>query len=364
MRMRGLKLPMGIVMSLILMVMAGCGGSANSTGAAAQKQPEAQTAATTTPEKKADVPLVATKVAPGPDGSIVFMQAFVAEGLGSYKKNGLDVTMMPTDGGSNAFKALMSGEADFALLASDHAIKNRASGADLVIVGYLTRYPGLVFVVKKDLEGKVKSLADLKGKRVGVSSIGGGTHGATLALLEKLGMKQDDVEVIATKDKLVDMWDKGEIVAAMHSSPFTDQLVQDGKAFILYDLRTKKDTNFLYDSDYPLGVVVTRQDVIEKKPELVQKMLQSIMDANNFIKTATPEQILGKLPERMTKTMDAKLYTTVIKANLEGLTLDAKVQQKDLETVIASMRKLKLIPAEAQIDASKLVNLSFVDKTK
>lgn len=356
---------LSILLALSLLLVAGCGGSSSSKNPSPAVPNKEAAPAPAPPAQEANKALTPVKVAPGPDGSIIYMSAFLAEGLGTYKKNGLDVTILNTDGGNAASKALMSGEADFALMASDHVVKNRVNGAELVITGYMTRFPGLVFIVQKSLEGKVKSLKDLKGMKVGVSSIGGGTEGATRSYMEKLGMRPEDLEIIAVKDKLIEKWDKGEVAAAMHVSPMTDQLVQDGKAFVLYDLRKEKDTHALYDgSDYPLAVIVTRQDIIDRKPEVVERFMRSILEANQFIARASPEELMAKFPARYTQGYDKKLYIAMIRDNLEQITLDATVSPSGLETVVKSMRKLKLIPADASLNINSLVNLSFVEAAR
>ena len=345
-----------ILMALVLALTVGCGGAETKTPAPAApaKQPEAAAPAPA-PIEKASV-----TVAPGPKGGVLWLSEMVAEGTGAFKDQNIDITVLPTPGGNEAAKALMAGEADFALLAFDHVLKNRAQGADLVVVGFLTKDPGLIMVVQNELKGKVQSIKDLKGQKIGVSSLGGGTHMAVLSLLKKAGMEPTDVEFVAAKDKLGQMWDAKQISAAMHVDPQITELVGNDKAWILYDFRKSKDTVDLYGTEYPLGTLVTRQEIIEKKPELVQRMVNAVLAANKFIATHSAAEVAAKVPAEYKG--DSKLYDQMAKENIEGLAPTLQVSRDSMETVLKELRDKKVIPADSNVDINSSINMTFVSK--
>jgi NitT/TauT family transport system substrate-binding protein len=337
-----------------LLVAAGCGTPAKSPEA---KGPAVQDKA---PAQGTDVQRTAVRIAPGPKGGVLWLPEMVAEGLGTFREQGIDLTVLPTTGGNEAAKALMSGDAEFALLAFDHALKNRVQGSDLVVVGFLTKNPGLIMIVQNDLKGQVKSVKDLKGKKVGVSSLGGGTHMAVLSLMKQAGMEEKEIEFVAAKDKLKEMWESKQIAAAMHVDPQITELVGANKAWILYDLRKTKDTTALYGTEYPLGTLVTRQEILQKNPEMVQRVVNAILSANAYIRSHTPEEVADKVPSEY-KT-DPALYETMVAQNMEGLSLTGTVSKESMNTVLQELRQKKVIPADAAIDLSSAVNLSFVEK--
>jgi NitT/TauT family transport system substrate-binding protein len=340
------------IMSLLL-ILVGCSN--------ASKAPEPSNPTTpTTPPVTVPAKSWSVKLAPGPKGGVLFLSEMVAEGLGGFKDQGINLSVLNTPGGNEAAKALMSGEADFATLALDHVLKNRAQGADLVVVAFLTKNPALTMIVQPDLQGKVKSIKDLKGMKVGVSSLGGGTHLAVLSLMKQAGMNPTDIEFVAAKDKLADMWGAKQISAAMHVDPQITDLVGANKAWILYDLRTDKDTLALYGTEYPLGTLVTRQEVIQKDPELVQRMVNAILAANSYIKTHKPSEIAAKVPAEYKG--DSKLYEQMVEKNIEGLSLTGSVSQAGMETVLKELHGNKVIPADATVDINTSINMSFVAK--
>jgi len=357
MRNRSKWLALCLVFTLI--ALAGCGGSGAAKKTEAPAPAAAPKTATETPPTS-PVKTMSTSLAPGPWGGVLWLPEMVAEGIGSFKTQGIDLKVLQTAGGNDASKALMSGEADFAMVAFDHVLKNRAQGADLVVVAFLNQNPGLIMIVQPELKDSVKSIKDLKGKKVGVSSLGGGTHSTVLSLLKQAGMDPNDVEFVAAKDKLVEMWDKKQISAAMHVDPQITELVGNNKAWVLYDYRKSKDTLALYGTGYPLGTLVTRQEIIDKNPELVQRVVSAIMEANAYIKSHTPTEVAGKVPADYKASSDPKLYERMVSDNIETLSLTGTVTQDSMETVLKELREKKVIPSDSTVSINTAINLTYV----
>lgn len=350
-------------MSVMLVVLSGCGGASSKAPDAAKEAPAAASVQTPTPAAAAPAPEVkrlSAAIAPGPWGGVLWLPEMVGEGLGAFNDQGVDLKVLKTNGGNDASKALMSGEADFALLAFDHVLKNRAQGADLVVVAFLNQNPGLIMIVQPELQGKVTSIKDLKGQKVGVSSLGGGTHSTVLSLMKQAGMNPNDIEFVAAKDKLVAMWDQKQIAAAMHVDPQISELTATDKAWILYDYRKSKDTLALYGTGYPLGTLVTRQDVIDKNPELVQRVVKSILAGSDFIKQNPASAIAGKVPDTYREGYDPKLYEIMVKENIETLSLTGIVPAESMETVLRELKEKQVIPSDSKVDVASSINLKFI----
>jgi NitT/TauT family transport system substrate-binding protein len=353
-RMWGLSLVMALTM-----VLAGCGGGASK---APEKSPQAADKVTADPAPAAPATKekMTARIAPGPKGGVLYVSEMLAEGIGAFTEQGVDVSVLDTTGGNEAAKALMSGEAEFALLAYDHVLKNRAQGADLVVVSFLTKNPGLIMVVQPSLKDKVKSITDLKGTKVAVSSLGGGTHMTVLSLMNKAGMQPTDIEFIAAKDKLGEMWDQQQVAAAMHVDPQITDLVGNNKAWILYDFRKDADTRALYGSEYPLGTLVTRQDIIQKNPELVQRVVNAVQTANKYVQSHTPAEVAAKVPAQYKG--GSTLYEQMVTENVPGLSLTGVVSMEGMQTVLKELQDKKVIPADAKVDVPSSINMSFVQK--
>ncbi len=118
---------------------------------------------------------------------------WVADEAGIFKKNGLDVDLQFT-ASSTGISALLGGQIQLFQGGGSEALSAVAEGADLVAVGNIVPVYPYVFMVPAD----VKSVADLKGKKVGVSSPGSTSDIATRVGLKDVGLDPDkDVSIVA-----------------------------------------------------------------------------------------------------------------------------------------------------------------------
>lgn len=179
----------GLLASLALLL-AACGGTAASassappSGGAGSARAKASTAASM-------VKLVAGHSNPIPES----MALYVAKDAGVFEKHGLDVDVRLIAGGSTAMAAVVSGETPFSHLGGSEALSSAAGGADILVLAITSPVQSFVLDVAND----IKSPADLKGKRLGISSIGGSADIALHVALKRLGLDPDkDVNITAT----------------------------------------------------------------------------------------------------------------------------------------------------------------------
>ena len=112
----------------------------------------------------------------------------VALGQKYFDEQGLEPKGYNFESGAKSIAALIGGSADFAANALEHAIKARVQGKDLVYVFSSTRLPGFGLAVASTQRGEIKTVADLKGKLVGVSGIGAASHVLLDYILRKNGV--------------------------------------------------------------------------------------------------------------------------------------------------------------------------------
>jgi NitT/TauT family transport system substrate-binding protein len=109
---------------------------------------------------------------------------WLAEDQGLFKKHGLDVTSLFTGSGSVTSQALIAGEAKLASTSVGPTAGAVGAGADLVILA------GLIHILPYQLwvTPQTRQAADLKGKRVAISTFGSGSHLAAEVALQSLGL--------------------------------------------------------------------------------------------------------------------------------------------------------------------------------
>lgn len=120
---------------------------------------------------------------------------YAAQEFGWFAAQGLDFTFVPGAGGGDALKNLLAGNADVAFTNIEPLLFALQEGAQLRAVYNI--YPQNVFNVVALRTTGLASVADLKGRKVGVYSQASGTRYNLLVLLRSAGLTESDVEVVA-----------------------------------------------------------------------------------------------------------------------------------------------------------------------
>ncbi len=119
---------------------------------------------------------------------------WVAQEGGYFKREGLDTELLYIGGGSLLIQSMLSGELPFAYGPSVPVINATLRGADLVLIGNTGN--SLVFSIMSRPE--IKQPAQLRGKKIGVTRLGGSTDWALDAALKQWGMERGQITVIQT----------------------------------------------------------------------------------------------------------------------------------------------------------------------
>ncbi len=291
-------------------------------------------------------------------GLLAHLPWSVALGQKYFEEQGLEPKGFNFDTGGKSIAALIGGSADFAANALEHAIKAKVQGKDLVYVFSSTRLPGFGLVVASSQKGEIKSVADLKGKPVGVSGIGVASHVLLDYMLKKNGVDPKDVKVIAVGlSTMPPALEGGKIVAGMAGEPFFGRLVAKGVGFSLGNMSTLKDTQAILGGEYAFSGAITRPDVIQKRPHVVQKVVTALVKASHFIQTRTPEEIAAAIPQDLVG--DRAQYVETLKSSREIFAPTGLVTQSGVDTVMKVLDSFEIF-TERKVDAASTYDMTYV----
>src|SRR5258705_4655889 len=135
-------------------------------------------------------------IAVGGKSGFYYLPLTIAERLGYFKDEGLEVEISDFEGGSKALQAVVGGSADVVSGAWENTIDQQPKGLNLQGFVLQGRYPVITVGIAKAKAANYKSPKDLKRMKIGVSAPGSSTNRVVLHLLAKDGLKGDDVSII------------------------------------------------------------------------------------------------------------------------------------------------------------------------
>ena len=173
---------------------------------------------------------------------LIFAPLYVAIERGYFRQEGLEVELIGTPGGASSFVVLASGRAEVVVGGLGAALFNAASrGLDFKVVGpvHMEKPPvstPLVASKKAYDSGQIRSVRDLKGKRVSVNVLGSATEFWLNAALLKGGLSMDDVQVVAVNfPEVPAALDNGAIAAGLLGEPLATLAEDRGQVVRLSD---------------------------------------------------------------------------------------------------------------------------------
>ena len=137
-------------------------------------------------------------IAVGGKNLFYYLPLTIAEQLGHFKDEGLQVEIPDFAGGSKALQALVGGSADVVSGAYEHTINMQAKNQFIESFVLQGRAPQIVLAVSTKTMPDYKSLADLKGKKIGVTAPGSSTSMMASYVLAKAGIKPKYTAVLGT----------------------------------------------------------------------------------------------------------------------------------------------------------------------
>lgn len=330
-----------LVALILMLTMAGCGGLAGQE-----------------PQKPIDV-----TVAIGGQAALVYLPTTLAQELGYYKEEGLNVTLQDFSGGSKALQALIGGSTHVVSGFYDHTIQMAAEGKSIKSFVTMLRYPGMALVVSPGTKKEIKTIADLKGATVGVSAPGSSTHLFVNYLLSREGLTAKDISVtgVGTSADAVAATESGQVDATVMVEPALTQLIKrKGDLTLLADTRTAEGVKQVFGTDiYPAAVFYSTSEWLEKNPEAARRLARAITRTLKWIQEHSPEDIAAKMPATY-RGDDPAIYIEALRHTMPTFSTDGMMPAEGAEAVkkVLSLSVEKV--RDANVDTTKTYTNEFL----
>jgi NitT/TauT family transport system substrate-binding protein len=303
------------------------------------------------------------RLAIGGQNQMIYLPTTLADALGYYREEGLEVELQDFAGGAKALQALVGGSADVVSGFYDHTIQMAAEGRELVSFVTMIRFPGLVLVTSPQSAATVTKIEDLKGRIAGVTSAGSSSQMLLAYILQRHGVPADSVSITAIGNAAtaIAAIEHGKVDVGMMADPsFTFVSRRNPTARILADLRTEAGVTEAFGTHmYPGAVLYSKGEWIRAHPDTARRLAHAITRTLAWMHAHTPAEIAEKTPKSFRGDDDA-VYVEALTHSMPMFSPDGVMDADGAEiahTLLAgSMDKVRT----ATIDMSKTYTNEFV----
>ncbi|MET3982724.1 aliphatic sulfonate ABC transporter substrate-binding protein [Streptomyces sp. PvR034] len=289
---------------LLIGALASCG-----YGSEAAKDEPADTKASAAPADAKKLSASEVRIGYFPNLTHATALVGIQEGLIAKELGGTTIKPQTFNAGPSEIEALNGGSLDIGFIGPSPAINGyvKSKGSNLRIISG-SASGGVKLVVNPD---KIKTLDDLKGKKIATPQKGNTQDVAFLNWISEKGWKVDpesgkgDVSVVRTDNKVTpDAFKQGSIDGAWVPEPTASKLVSDGGSVLL------DETSLWPDKKFVITNVIVSQKFLKEHADVVEAVLRGTVKTNEWINANQDK---------------AKASANAALKTLSGKELDAKV---------------------------------------
>jgi NitT/TauT family transport system substrate-binding protein len=238
-------------------------------------------------------------IAVGGQNLLYYLPLTIAETRGYFKDEGLSPTVVNFSGGSRALQAVVGGSADVVSGAFEHTLNMQAKGQRMRAFVLQGLAPQIVLGINPKTMPNYKSVADLRGKKIGVTAPGSSTNVMANFVLAKAGVKPSEVSIIGVGagNGAIAAMRSGQIDAISNLDPVITLLERSGDLRVVSDTRKLSEANKVFGGPMPAACLYAPQPFIDQNPGTVQALTNAMVRADKWIQTAGAADIIKAVPE-------------------------------------------------------------------
>lgn len=341
---------MGTLGLVIALLVTACGGQ---TPAGSGSTAPSAAAATSSAVPKASCTAKKVTIAvPVTPPNVVHLTPYVADAFGYFKDENLTVELVRFDGGVGSLRASASGAIDLAGTSSEPVLDAIANGADVKIVYSYAPNVDVSFAVGPG----IKTLADLKGKKMGVQEAGGFADVMTRLVLKKANIDPKEVTFVTTTTA-------GRVQALATGQTDTAVLHIDQVKTVQKQTPTITVLANMWEvlSDYQYAVYIVPTQTLKDDPNTPECIIRALVRANRAMYDPANRQKIIDLGAQQTKedpAIVADTFDLLVKA--KAWPQNEGVPQANIEGTIASEKAFGKITSN--LTFAQVTDLSIVKK--
>ena len=278
-----------------------------------------------------------------PAKSLNYLPITIGRDKGIFQAEDIDLQMILV-ASTIQVAALTTGDIDFSG-AQSQVMAGAARGLPVKVVGFLTIKPSFWLMAKPE----IRSMADLKGKIIGITAIGSSTDTLARFLLTKNGLTPDrEVALIGTgtTSNILTAMKAGTVDAGVLSPPFNAMATQMGYRTLGY---------FGDYVEQSLSGVGTSDRMIRERPELVRRMLIAAIKSLRLIqqRPADSMQFISK-----EWSVDSASAAELYKSMLPAFSKDGGMDEKGIRDALK--RETERMALKEETPLSRVLDLRIL----
>ena len=258
------------------------------------------------------------------------MPITLADKLGYYKEEGLDVTLENLPSSSKALQSLIGGSVDAASIVYQQTIQIAAEGQQVRSFFIVNRRSSSALAISPAASGRIHRAEDLKGALIGVSSLGSaphqwinyylGAHGIGQTGFRTLSIGQGSSALAAIESGRVD-------AAVLGGGDHFHLLKRHPDVRILLDSGTAEGMKASYGSElFAGGTLSAKREWLDRNPDTARRLTRALQRTLQWVSTHTPQEIRDSLPASF-RSPDAAVDLEIIDWGRAMYTADGKMPQ-------------------------------------
>jgi ABC-type nitrate/sulfonate/bicarbonate transport system substrate-binding protein len=273
---------------------------------------------------------------------------WMAQEAGLFKKYNIDFNLVFISSSSIVTAALLGGDAEMTITGGIGNVAAYVRGStDVVFIGGVKNTMTQTLVAG----GNIKRPEDLKGKKIGVSRIGGNSHYFTIQALRRYNMDASkDVQFIQTggDPETLAAFMSGSIDVANLTPPTDAQAIAKGYHYVIYgpDLKIP----------YAATAFVTKRSVIAKRPQVIGNFMHAMAETAKLMHSDRDfvYKVLGKYLRITDRNVLDSAYNAEIKVLEPRLVIKTEALQAILDELAQTDPRAKKIKPQELIDTRYL----------
>lgn len=260
--------------------------------------------------------------------------SYFASWLGFYKEEGVEVEISQAAGAAKVLEAVVGGSADVGGGVYESTLQLAAEGKSIVCFISLIRSPNFAIIAVPG----IKSYADLRGKTIGVTSVGSPSQAYLNYALKTAGVDPGAVSVanIGVNATAVAALEHRQVDAGvLFGTAITSYLARHPDAVVLADTRTLEGLRTVFHvDDYPASCLLARREWLDANREAARKMAKAVLRSLIWIREHSAEEVLAKIPQEA-RIGDRATELAAIRLAQPIYSVDGHINKESAEGVLA-----------------------------